>query len=114
MVEVRVTNEGPGIAADEVPRLFTRFARTRSARASTIPGIGLGLYICRGLVEALGGTLWVDSIPGDRTTFHFTLDFAVAAKTASGPARTLSPARDRSRGDAAGRAMAPAIARSLN
>jgi signal transduction histidine kinase len=72
-VQITVTNEGPGIAPDEIPRLFSRFARTRSAQAGTAPGLGLGLYICHGIVEAHGGELRVDSIPGEKTHFSFTL-----------------------------------------
>jgi PAS domain S-box-containing protein len=73
MVRVTVTNEGPGIAPDEIPKLFSRFARTRSAQSGKTPGLGLGLYICRGLVEAHGGALWVDSLPGRQTRFQFTV-----------------------------------------
>jgi PAS domain S-box-containing protein len=78
MVKISVTNEGPGIAPDEIPELFSRFSRTRSARSGTAPGLGLGLYICRGLVEALGGKLWVESVPGGKTHFQFTLPPAEA------------------------------------
>jgi len=73
MVRISVTNEGPGIAPDELPRLFSRFARTRSAQSGPATGLGLGLYICRGLVEAHGGELWAESIPGQQTHFRFTL-----------------------------------------
>lgn len=76
MVELSVTNEGPGIAPDDVPRLFSRFVRTPAAQRSTTPGLGLGLYICRGLVEAHGGRLWVESVPGETTSFHFTVPAA--------------------------------------
>ncbi|MRG93446.1 sensor histidine kinase [Polyangium spumosum] len=71
-VLISVCNEGPGIAPEIVPRLFTRFQRGTSG-ASPIKGLGLGLYICRGLVEAHGGALWVESEPGKTTTFSFTL-----------------------------------------
>jgi PAS domain S-box-containing protein len=80
MVELSVTNEGPGIAADEIPRLFSRFARTFAAQRSTTPGLGLGLYICRGLVEAHGGRLWVESTPGETTSFRFTIPAADRAE----------------------------------
>jgi PAS domain S-box-containing protein len=73
MIRVTVTNEGPGIAPDELPKLFSRFARTRSAQSGAVPGLGLGLYICRGIVESLGGTLWVESVPGEKTHVRFTL-----------------------------------------
>mgnify|MGYP001190517994 CR=1 FL=1 len=72
-VEVIVTNEGPGIAADELPLLFRRFTRARGARECRRPGIGLGLYIARGLIEAHGGRLWAESTPGETTSFHFTV-----------------------------------------
>ena len=68
-----VANRGPGIAPDELPLIFSRFGRTREARAAGTPGTGLGLYISKGLVEAQGGRMWVDSVPGELTTFHFLL-----------------------------------------
>ncbi len=87
MIRISVTNEGPGIAPDEVPRLFARFARTRSAQSGPAVGLGLGLYICRGIVEAHGGELWAESVPGERTHFRFTLRAAGAAeKSAPAPA----------------------------
>jgi PAS domain S-box-containing protein len=72
-VEVTVTNSGAGIAPDELPALFDRFRRAAEARAGRTPGLGLGLYIARGLVEAQGGQMWADSVPGQFTTFHFTV-----------------------------------------
>jgi signal transduction histidine kinase len=73
MLEVTVTNEGPGIASDEIAGLFSRFGRTRGAQRSNTPGLGLGLYISRGIVDAHGGRLWAESEPGKRTHFHFTV-----------------------------------------
>jgi PAS domain S-box-containing protein len=88
MVQVTVTNEGPGISQDEVPKLFSRFARTRAAQSGGVPGLGLGLYICRGIVEAHGGRLWVESVPGDKTHFRFTLPRAAQEGVGEGePAR---------------------------
>ncbi len=72
-VQVSVTNQGRGIARRELPNIFTRFHRTRLARERRAPGIGLGLHIARGLVEAHGGRIWVESTPGKTTTFYFTL-----------------------------------------
>ncbi|WP_437791156.1 PAS domain S-box protein [Sorangium sp. So ce693] len=71
-VFVAVENEGKGIAPDELPRLFTRYYRTREAKAGGAAGLGIGLYIVRGLVEAHGGRIWAESAPG-KTTFQFTL-----------------------------------------
>ncbi|TAK32161.1 MAG: GAF domain-containing protein [Chloroflexota bacterium] len=70
---VAVTNEGVGVPPEEIPRLFSRFHRAPSAGASGKPGLGLGLYITKGLVEAHGGRVWVESEPGKTTTFCFTL-----------------------------------------
>jgi PAS domain S-box-containing protein len=75
-LEVVVTNQGAGIPADELPRLFSRFGRTQAARTRRTPGIGLGLYIARGLVEAHGGHIWAESVPRESTSFHFTLPMA--------------------------------------
>jgi PAS domain S-box-containing protein len=72
-VDVAVTNRGPGISPDDVSKLFTRFGRLKGARRSGIPGLGLGLYIAKGIIEAHGGRMWVDSVPNETTTFHFTL-----------------------------------------
>jgi signal transduction histidine kinase len=71
LVEVVVTNHGPGIPPDQLPLLFSRFVRAGGPRGA--PGLGLGLYIARGLIEAHGGWLWAESIPGETTSFHFTL-----------------------------------------
>lgn len=64
-----VTDRGIGISEDELPRLFDRFYQARRAR-SRKSGLGLGLYITRGLVEAHGGRIWVDSAPGSGSSFH--------------------------------------------
>ena len=72
-VEILIENRGPGIPADEVAHLFKRFARTATARHSGAPGLGVGLYIARELVESHGGRIWVESTPGQMTTFHVAL-----------------------------------------
>lgn len=72
--EVIVTNHGAGIPPEELPHVFERFKRVRSASQSgRKPGLGLGLYIAKGLVEALHGDLWAESVPGQWTAFHMTL-----------------------------------------
>ncbi len=82
-VEISVTNTGKGIPAEEVPRIFSRFRRSTSTHGSGVMGLGLGLYIANGLVEAHGGRMWVDSVPGRTTTFHFTLPGRVSAEEAA-------------------------------
>ena len=71
-VEVSIITEGAPLSVEERERLFARFSRTQRARSSGIPGIGLGLYISKGLIEAHGGRIWVDSSEGSNA-FRFTL-----------------------------------------
>jgi len=71
--EVAVVSRGGGIAPADLPRVFQRFARSDRERRRGIPGLGLGLYICKGLIEAHGGRIWAESIPGKTTTFRFTI-----------------------------------------
>jgi PAS domain S-box-containing protein len=82
-VDVTVTNWGVGIPSEELPTLFDRFRRATRARAEGIPGLGLGLYIAKGVVEAHGGRMWAESVPNDATSFHFTLPRALPAEHAS-------------------------------
>jgi PAS domain S-box-containing protein len=71
-VRVLVTNRGPDISAEELPKLFDRYYRTPSARAGSARGLGMGLYIAKGLMEAHGGRIWAESRLG-QTTFQFAL-----------------------------------------
>jgi PAS domain S-box-containing protein len=77
-VAVAVSNEGKGIPAEELERVFSRYYRAESARSSAVPGLGLGLYVSRELIRAHGGRMWAESTPGQRTTFSFTLPAANA------------------------------------
>ncbi len=80
-VEVVVTNRGRGISSEQLPLLFNRFARTREARNGQAAGLGLGLYISRGLVEAHGGRMWAESVEGRETSFHFTIPRSIPVAT---------------------------------
>ena len=71
-----VSDTGPGIAPDEISRLFERFHRGHAARATEAPGVGLGLAICRALVERHGGRIDVESQPGGGATFRVHLPLA--------------------------------------
>ena len=68
-----VSDTGPGIAAEFLPRLFDRFYRVPGAPSG---GAGLGLYICKEIVEAHGGRVGVESEPGRGSIFWFTLPLA--------------------------------------
>jgi signal transduction histidine kinase len=76
-VLVSVTNRGPGIPAEQLPKIFERYYRTPRARTGAAPGLGLGLYITKGLIEAHGGRIWAESRLGETTTFQFALPIAV-------------------------------------
>jgi PAS domain S-box-containing protein len=67
-----IEDRGPGIAPEELPRLFDRYYQTSKARGGK-SGVGLGLYITRGLVEAHGGRITVESTPGAGSTFRIWL-----------------------------------------
>ena len=71
-VVVRVRDQGPGIPPQHQSRLFERFFRVPGAK-SMIRGTGLGLYICRKIVEAHGGEIMVESVAGGGTCFAFSL-----------------------------------------
>lgn len=68
-VAISIEDRGPGIAPEAVPHLFDRYYQTMRARAAR-RGLGLGLYITRGLVEAHGGRISVNSVPGVGSTFR--------------------------------------------
>jgi len=73
-----VSDSGPGIPPDEIPRLFERFFRGRGSQTTGAPGAGLGLAICRAVVEARGGRITVDSQPSAGATFTVHLPLAAS------------------------------------
>ena len=75
----KVTDNGIGIPAEAIPRLFERFYQVDSSMTRGAGGSGLGLYISRQIVEAHGGEIWVESEPGRGSTFNFTIPLAGAA-----------------------------------
>jgi signal transduction histidine kinase len=75
MARFGVLDTGPGIAATNLPRVFDRFW----TQAPGKKGTGLGLFIAKGIVDAHGGRIWVESEPGHGTRFFFTLPIAEQA-----------------------------------
>lgn len=71
-VETTITDQGVGIGADIMPNLFTKFYRDHRNRAQ-IGGTGLGLFLCKAIITAHGGNIWVRSKPGEGSTFGFTV-----------------------------------------
>jgi signal transduction histidine kinase len=100
-VLVEVADLGPGIAPEELPRLFQRHGRTASGRGRA-DSLGLGLYIARGIVEAHGGRVWVESAPEAGSTFGFAVPVAGAPEVpATGERERAEPLRLLTDGSAA-------------
>jgi len=79
-VQVSVRDHGVGLAAEHLQRIFEKFYRVGVPSSDGVKGSGLGLALCKGLVEAQGGTIWAESPgPGLGATFHFTLPLAPLA-----------------------------------
>ncbi len=79
-----VSDTGVGIHPHEQARLFQPFMQADSSTTRRFGGTGLGLVICRQLVERMGGRMWLDSEPGHGSTFHFSARFG---RGAAGPER---------------------------
>jgi signal transduction histidine kinase len=73
LVQIGVTDNGIGISPTEQERVFSKFFRGEDERIREYTGLGLDLYIARGLVRLQGGRLWFESTPGQGSTFSFTL-----------------------------------------
>lgn len=86
MVEVFVRDNGPGIPAESVSRVFERFYRVDRSRSRDQGGTGLGLAIVKHLVQSHGGKVWLESEPGKGCCFRFTLPLADEAENAPPPA----------------------------
>jgi len=70
-IHVSVIDNGPGIPFEVQSKIFDKFVQIKSDKA--LGGSGLGLTICKEIIRAHGGTIWVDSTPGEGSTFTFTL-----------------------------------------
>jgi K+-sensing histidine kinase KdpD len=70
---IQVSDEGVGIPAEDLDRIFERFYRVENESTLDIGGVGLGLAVCKSLVEAHGGRIWVESDAGLGSTFHIAL-----------------------------------------
>ncbi|MFO8101887.1 MAG: ATP-binding protein [Dehalococcoidia bacterium] len=78
-VTITVTDEGTGIPPEHLDKVFDRFYRLESGVASRKGGLGLGLSICKGIIEAHGGSVWVESEVGKGSKFTFSLPVAANA-----------------------------------
>jgi two-component system, OmpR family, sensor histidine kinase VicK len=73
VVQFYIRDTGPGIPAEDIPHLFQKFYRVDNSATRTIGGTGLGLYICRKIVELYQGRIWVESELGKGSTFYINL-----------------------------------------
>jgi signal transduction histidine kinase len=73
MVHVSVRDHGRGVSRSDATKLFRKFSRVAAPGGANVPGTGLGLYLCKCIVEAQGGRIWVESSPGRGATFTYTL-----------------------------------------
>jgi two-component system sensor histidine kinase KdpD len=82
-MQVEVSDRGPGVPQQDADRVFEKFYRSREREGG---GMGLGLTICRGIVRAHGGRIWVEDRPGGGASFRFTLPLEQGGRTPGGAA----------------------------
>jgi two-component system sensor histidine kinase KdpD len=70
---VQVADRGPGLAADELERVFEKFYRGTHPMTTASRGAGLGLAICSAIIQAHGGRIWAENRPGGGACFLFSL-----------------------------------------
>jgi len=80
VVQMFVRDTGPGIPTEDISHLFQKFYRVDSSATRSIGGTGLGLFICRKIVELYGGRIWVESELGKGSTFYINLPRLSTAK----------------------------------
>jgi two-component system phosphate regulon sensor histidine kinase PhoR len=78
-IELCVQDDGPGIPAESLERVFERFYRIDKARSREQGGTGLGLSIVKHIVQSHGGKVWAKSEPGSGAAFYFTLPLKAEA-----------------------------------
>jgi signal transduction histidine kinase len=86
-LHLAITDTGPGIPADDLPRLFERFSQVDDSEGRKFGGTGLGLAIAKQLTELMGGRIWVESEVGRGSAFHIeaAFDIAQARRRRAGP-----------------------------
>jgi PAS domain S-box-containing protein len=82
VVQCYVKDTGPGIPADDLPHLFQKFYRVDNSATRTIGGTGLGLFICRKIIELYGGRIWAESELGKGSSFYINLPRLTSQKAA--------------------------------
>jgi signal transduction histidine kinase/FixJ family two-component response regulator len=93
MVRVGVRDYGEGIAAEDLPKLFRKFSQLDSGSTRKVGGTGLGLVICKGIVEQHGGTIGVETSLGEGSCFYFLLPCGGVLAGAETPAGSSADSR---------------------
>lgn len=73
IIQISVNDTGPGIPTEDIPHLFQKFYRVDNSTTRTVGGTGLGLFICKKIVELYDGRIWVESEFGNGSTFYINL-----------------------------------------
>jgi PAS domain S-box-containing protein len=89
-IKFHVQDSGAGISEENKKKIFERFYQVDSSMTRGYEGSGLGLSICKGLLELLNGEIWVESKVNFGSTFYFTIPFALSDQSKSGIGKTLN------------------------
>jgi two-component system sensor histidine kinase KdpD len=81
---IGVADRGAGVLASEREKIFTRFYRAGGSESTAVRSIGLGLAICRGIIEAHGGRIWVEDNTGAGSVFRFIIPLIAERSTEIG------------------------------
>ncbi len=92
VVQFRIHDTGPGIPAEDQPHLFQKFYRVDNSATRTIGGTGLGLFICKKIVELYEGRIWVESVMGMGSTFFINLPRITSERAAQLEAKEAAQA----------------------
>lgn len=90
MLDICVCDHGLGIPSDHLERIFERFHRENTDLTRTVNGLGLGLTICKWIVELHGGTIWAESCPAGGSAFHVLFPLAEESEEGDTPETTTS------------------------